>query len=248
MVAWGSSSGRSRQCRRERIRPTISFSDSSLGNRARRFIWQSMGERDYLGATEQILLPHCDRPGDFRYAGSLGPLPPQARRDARLAKIGEVLAREFDLRGLFGVDFIDDGAEPWPTEINPRYTASIEILERALSFSAVGWHVAACRLGVVSDEPLSYSGTWIAKRVLYAEHDLLVSQGFAAQALAARDAENRPAIADIPPADTPIKEGRPVMTVFAAAATRDAALVALNNGMLSWSERLRACRTSPIST
>ena len=82
-----------------------------------------------------------------RYAGSLGPLPLDPRRHASLTRIGEVLAREFDLRGLFGVDFIDDGAEPWPIEVNPRYTASIEVLERALSFSAVGWHVAACRVG-----------------------------------------------------------------------------------------------------
>ena len=53
----------------------------------------------FVGATEQILLPQDDRPGEFRYAGSLGPLLSESRRDATLASIGEVLAREFDLRG-----------------------------------------------------------------------------------------------------------------------------------------------------
>ena len=72
------------------------------------------------------------------------------------------------------------------------------------------------------DEPLPHPGFWNAKRVLYAEHDLVVSESFAARALAVSRADKLPTIADIPPAHTPIKAGRPVMTVFASAASRGA--------------------------
>ena len=62
----------------------------------------------YLAAAEQtrfVARPNrccclrTTRPGEFCYAGSLGPLLSESRRDATLASIGEVLAREFDLRG-----------------------------------------------------------------------------------------------------------------------------------------------------
>ena len=37
----------------------------------------------------------------------------------------------FGLAGWFGVDFILRDGIPWPVEINPRYTASVEIHELA---------------------------------------------------------------------------------------------------------------------
>ena len=35
------------------------------------------------------------------------------------------------LRGVFGIDAIVRNGVPWPVEVNPRYTASVEVIEIA---------------------------------------------------------------------------------------------------------------------
>ena len=52
-------------------------------------------------------------------------------------RIGEVISGEFGLRGLFGVDAIKRQDSIYPVEANPRYTASVEVLELALGYRAV---------------------------------------------------------------------------------------------------------------
>jgi predicted ATP-grasp superfamily ATP-dependent carboligase len=56
---------------------------------------------------------------------------------------GRVIGSEFGLRGLFGIDFMVDDAVAWLTEVNPRYTASVEVFESALGISLLGDHVQA---------------------------------------------------------------------------------------------------------
>jgi uncharacterized protein len=87
-----------------------------------------LGSARLVGVTRQRI----GRPGaPFAYAGSLGPcsLAPDSVRT--LEQIGGVLASAFGLKGLFGVDLILKDEVPWPVEINPRYTASVEVLEWA---------------------------------------------------------------------------------------------------------------------
>ena len=51
---------------------------------------------------------------------------------SQLTVIAQVLARNAPgLKGIVGLDFRFDGSTAWLTEINPRYTASVEILELA---------------------------------------------------------------------------------------------------------------------
>lgn len=200
-----------------------------------------------VGTTEQILLANDDGSPGFRYAGSIGPLPADARRDQALAHLGQVLAEEFRLRGLFGVDFIDDGHDVWPVEVNPRYTASVEVLERSLGFSAVGEHVVACRDGQLPGAEALHRGTtrWQAKQILYADGDAMISDAFTADALAANRGATLPAVADIPRPGTTVKTGQPVMTIFAGAETREVAMDHLAERALFWRERLALCHTAP---
>ena len=57
---------------------------------------------------------------------------------AVLDKLGTVLAQAFRLVGLFGVDGVLDAERFWPVEVNPRYTASVEVLEGATGLPANG--------------------------------------------------------------------------------------------------------------
>ena len=73
---------------------------------------------------------------------SLAPLAKPAR--ASIERLGNILAKHFELIGLFGVDFILDGDSVWTLEVNPRYTASVEIVERFTGTNAI----PRARLGV----------------------------------------------------------------------------------------------------
>jgi predicted ATP-grasp superfamily ATP-dependent carboligase len=99
----------------------------------------------FLGGTEGAQLlgvarqftdcPWTNAP-EFHYAGSLGPvsLPDSMQRQIR--DLGQLLVSEFELQGWFGVDFIGDGQQRlWILEVNPRYTASMELLEHAAPVS-----------------------------------------------------------------------------------------------------------------
>jgi predicted ATP-grasp superfamily ATP-dependent carboligase len=98
-----------------------------------------------LGVSRQLIgmqwcgAGHADR-GRFRYCGSIAPIDVSALLARRFEKLGSALAHTFTLRGLFGLDAIRRGDEIWPLELNPRYTASVEILERSLGTSAVRLH------------------------------------------------------------------------------------------------------------
>ena len=50
------------------------------------------------------------------------------------------MSKAAGLRGLFGVDFVLRDGIPWPVEVNPRYTASVEVLEFAAGIRALTLH------------------------------------------------------------------------------------------------------------
>jgi uncharacterized protein len=116
-----------------------------------------------------------------------------------------------------------------PVEINPRYTASIEVLERALGQSAIGLHVAACRGGLPIDSPMPdvdqpQRERWYGKQVIYSDREGPVSPSMTADLLDLNRGHDWPLIADIPRPDTRLVSGQPALTVLAEAASR-AALV-----------------------
>ena len=157
-----------------------------------------------LGVTEQWVgePPACAE----GYFGSLGPL----QASAGLEAIGEVLHGPLALRGLVGVDLILDGDTATVLEINPRYTASVEVLERAGDRSAIASHLAACR--GESIEPWVYpKNRFAAKRILFAEKSLTISRAFHEWALR-QQTEGR--LADVPRVGDKIEQGQPVCTLL----------------------------------
>jgi len=205
------------------------------------------GKSQYLGATEQLLMASdpAATEASFRYAGSVGPLPLSSGAVDRLRQIGDALTKAFGLVGLFGVDYIDDGQDIWPVEVNPRYTASVEILERALSFSAVGRHVRACVDGHLPCAASEAAATrpaqaWHAKRVVYASRAGVVEAKTAELLLSMATAEGAgiPSIADIPIAGAKLLPGNPVLTVFGQGASRAAALAEIDRASASLADIL----------
>ena len=152
----------------------------------------------------------------FRYCGSLlaSSGEPLFARQAELLDRATALAaattEAFGLRGVNGIDFIARDGVPYPIEVNPRYSASMELVERATGSRLFAIHAEAC-VGRLSDQP-SPAGQTHGKAIVYARQDLVVDDP-----TSWTDAP----LADLPHRGERIGRGRPICTAFAAA--RDAA-------------------------
>jgi predicted ATP-grasp superfamily ATP-dependent carboligase len=189
------------------------------------------------GVTRQRL----GRPGaPLAYAGSVGPWPVAHALEQQLGALGTTLAGEFGLRGLFGVDFVINSGAPWPVEVNPRYTASVEILELALGRPLLADH----RRAFDPDAPLASIEAFpqprpriVGKQIVFAPAACQFPDNEPPRQLAASPF-NLPELGDIPDPGTRFDPGDPVLTVFAAADHPDECLSALERRANAWTERL----------
>jgi uncharacterized protein len=167
-----------------------------------------------LGVTRQLVGADWTGASGFCYCGSIGPIDLSARDREGFARIGAILAREFGLIGLFGVDAILDKRGVWPVEVNPRYTASMEVVERATGFSAVGLHVGACETESLPPDFAATAGRVCGKAILFASRAMIVPQSIHTL-LRESDGEPWPALADVPSPGTVIERGWPIVTLLA---------------------------------
>ncbi len=196
------------------------------------------GKAALLGVTEQLIgAPWCGAVG-FQYAGSLGPLPLKPETLSRFDEIGRCVAEAFPLQGLFGVDAVLAEEAIWPLEVNPRYTASVEVLERALDLQAVRHHIEACRDGLLPKWVSASARATVGKAILFAQAPTTIPDAFVQQCLVANRQAPWPQVADIPAPGTTIQPGRPIMTVFSEGVDRSAVLNRLREQAGSWRNRL----------
>lgn len=177
---------------------------------------------------------------NFAYRGTLAPWPVSERERAGIMSLGELLAREFGLVGLFGVDLILQGETPWPVEVNPRYTASVEVLELASRCSLLAAHRTACEGGELLPMPaVEPGGKFVAKEIVFAPGQVIFpvdALGAARHDLATYEV---PALADIPDPGAHFRAGEPVLTVFASGSTPDETLKRLAAARRHWEAQLR---------
>jgi predicted ATP-grasp superfamily ATP-dependent carboligase len=170
-----------------------------------------------LGITRQLL----GAPGlPFAYGGSIGPVTLSGHATGQLSVLGQVLTSEFELVGLFGIDFLLRDDEPVAVEVNPRYTASVEVLELAAGRSLLAEHLRACDFEPAERSRSSDSADGslmsrvVGKTILYAEQ-AMVAPEIGPGTFLDRDPVAIPSEADIPWPGTHIAAGDPVMTIFA---------------------------------
>ena len=179
-----------------------------------------------LGISRQLIGDARFGASGYRYCGSvLAPIEdPQFENglalEAAAHDVASIAAAEFGLVGLNGIDFIARSGTPHPIEINPRWSASMELVERAFGVTLFALHATACVRGVVP-APLVGPRRAVGKAIV-----------FARDACIAGDTDDwlaNPDIRDVPHAGDPFVAGTPVCTVLAEAAdaaTCEAALAA----------------------
>ena len=192
------------------------------------FVIDRHGLARLWGASRQLVgLGWCHaRP--YAYCGSLDvpllTLPPQLR--SQFDRLGRALAEAFaalGLIGLIGADLVvDPSGHVHVIEINPRPTASMELVERSTGESLAAVHLRACGAEPPLPRAVPRALPWLqGKAVLFAPRDILIDAGTSkALQIACRSSSDtdsdRPALADIPCTGTSIPGGAPLLTIFAA--------------------------------
>ena len=174
-----------------------------------------------LGITEQLIGDRRFGSRSFRYCGNILPLPEALRPDAgrgllpRVRRLASFLTREYGLTGVNGMDFILKDGEVFLTEVNPRYSASMELAERAYGLQIFHIHFQACTEGRLPEfefENQLKAGGFFGKTILYADKDATApdTRGWTARS-----------IKDIPASGEKLPRGGPICTILAEAPAYD---------------------------
>jgi len=120
------------------------------------------------------------------------------------------------------VDFIlDSEGEAWVLEVNPRWSATMEIYERALGCSLLAEHLSAWGIESLEIEANDRAvGKVCWKEIVYADEDVFWKEGHQAKvdALNALHLETLgwPLIADVPLGEQHFSRGMPIFSVLAS--------------------------------
>jgi uncharacterized protein len=176
-----------------------------------------------VGLTEQLVGLGAFGTQGFRYCGNV--LPAREAIESvileKVRRLAEFLTQEYGLTGVNGIDFILDGDRVILTEINPRYSASMELIERAYGLPMFHFHTEAALNGKLPDfilESVLDSGVYFGKAVLFAERG--------ATALNTQDWMDR-GIKDVPASGERLRKGGPVCTILASGPTFDDTVASL---------------------
>ncbi|MEX2026852.1 MAG: ATP-grasp domain-containing protein, partial [Pirellulaceae bacterium] len=172
---------------------------------------------ELLGVSQQIQIPAA-----FGYEGSIVTPDVWHQRVPDLMLLGTVLKDRFGLCGLFNVDFVRNEAGDWPLEVNPRYSASVELLERATGVSFLALHAAVFNPAIkVSHHAITIAAPSraLGKSVVYSQKGGTITVEMDQLLAEWNDGSTWPGIADVPKVGDPIHAGQPICTVFAEGET-----------------------------
>jgi predicted ATP-grasp superfamily ATP-dependent carboligase len=178
-------------------------------------------ESAIIGITEQLIGLRQFGSQGFRYCGNLLPLPEMLNSGAgrsileQVRRLAEFLTLEYGLSGVNGMDFILNGDQVCLTEVNPRYSASMELIEQAYGLPVFHLHAQAVLEGKLPEfkpETMFRDEKFFGKSILFAERDAI-----------APDTQNWPARAmrDIPASGEELPNGGPICTILASRPTHD---------------------------
>ncbi|CBE67214.1 MAG: ATP-grasp domain-containing protein [Candidatus Methylomirabilis oxygeniifera] len=172
-----------------------------------------------LGVSEQLIGTKALGTDGFHYCGSiLGPI--EVGRVEwidlveRIRQIVRAITREFHLVGVNGIDFIFKEKAVYPIEVNPRYTASMELVERAYGVNIFKTHLDACRGRLPDFDLTAYlDAGYFGKAICFASRALIFHDPRRWFDRGARD---------VPLEGGQIAQGKPICTVFSRGQSRSA--------------------------
>ncbi len=182
------------------------------------YIAPEEGDVRFVGVTQQLIgMEECNA-AEYQWSGNIGPTTLSVEVEHKMRRAGNVLKWKAGLRGVFGIDFIvTEDDRIFVTEVNPRYPASLELLEFATGHALLESHI---RCFAETDANNSWTpeteGPLFGKAVLYSSRDFQLTTDLAAEI---KDYSEFPYLADIPNLGTEFKTGDPICTTFATGDT-----------------------------
>jgi predicted ATP-grasp superfamily ATP-dependent carboligase len=177
---------------------------------------EAVGDVRFVGLTEQLVGDERLHARPFAWCGNIGPVALDVRVEHGIRRIANYLKWKFALRGVFGLDFIvaADG-RMGVTEINPRYPASLEILEYATGTTLLRDHAECFATEELPEvgvrwEPLP--GRVLGKAVVFSPRAVTTQFDLPIEAEGFR---SWPRWADVPAPGTVVQAGEPLLTVYA---------------------------------
>jgi predicted ATP-grasp superfamily ATP-dependent carboligase len=169
-----------------------------------------------LGVSRQLIGEPAFGASGYRYCGSILAAGPDAPFSPAVVDRACALARAageaFGLIGVNGIDFIARDDEPQAIEINPRWTASMELVERLFTLSVFRAHADACSTGALPSFDLAAAlrdGGTLGKAVVFAREPVTMGD--------TRAWLGDATVRDVPHPGERIGAGQPICTVLAAA-------------------------------
>lgn len=174
-----------------------------------------------LAVTDQLAGEPWLHSRPFTYCGNIGPVYVSSELVGILSQIGDAVGRWARLRGVWGVDFILRDGQPYPVDVNPRYTAGLEVVEYGCRYAPLADHVEAFGLSPCPAGPCPRTSRVVGKAIYFAPHPVVFPPAgpWDADLTGEFDPWRLPGFADIPHPGEPIDAGSPVLTVFASGST-----------------------------
>ncbi|SRR6056297_1569050 len=165
-----------------------------------------------LGVCRSLHVRNHDNP--FYFAGSFGPVAVDSATQAAIRSLGDQFANETGYQGLFNADFlIDRHHPPCLLEVNPRPTASSEVIELALRSQDPTASLIAAHLHPASLQ-ISAKPAGICKRIVYAKRGGVFSQSRYDRLVQQSSVADEVTWADLPHDGASVEPGWPIMTLL----------------------------------
>ncbi len=178
------------------------------------YIAQEVGDVRFVGLTQQLIGSKESNAAEFQWSGNFGPVALPIEIEHKMRRAGNVLKWKAGLKGLFGIDFIvTEENRIFVTEVNPRYPASLELLEFATGQPLLPSHIECfAELNTENTWTPDTDGPLFGKAILYSPRNFQLTIDLTPEIKAF---SKFPDLADIPQAGTQFKTGEPICTIFA---------------------------------
>jgi predicted ATP-grasp superfamily ATP-dependent carboligase len=168
-----------------------------------------------IGVSRQLIGDAAFGATAFRYCGSMSgscsqlfPPADDAALWRAIRALADAVTDAFQLVGLNGIDFIMSNGRPFAIEVNPRWSSSMELFERARPGSLLGAHVGACLRGDLPSAMTAPPPGVMGKAIVFARKRVTMPD--------TRPWLEDPSVRDVPHAGQQVRTGEPMCTVFAA--------------------------------
>jgi predicted ATP-grasp superfamily ATP-dependent carboligase len=184
------------------------------------------GQAVPVGISRQLIGDEVFGASGYRYCGNVLASADDEVFSERVVESLIALAREvteqFGLVGLNGIDCVIKDEVPYAIEVNPRWCASMELVERQYGLSMFSAHAAACVDGTLPAFELArvrQIHSVIGKAIVFARKDVVAGE--------TRTWLGDETVRDVPKPGERLTRGQPICTVFAEGDSSEECLDAL---------------------